>query len=234
MELKTKSATRGVRGVDFWDENAGHGRIVCVGVDDPTGGKGQVSVVTRNEWLTPDGAKIMDETRVITFRATPEGRLFTFDITLKAPVCPITFGDTKEGSFAIRVNAALEPRKKDGAAITTAEGKVVMPPARDNLAIWGYPSAWIDYSGHVDGAAVGIAIFDHPTNPKSSWHVRAYGLNGANPFGREHSGFPSQKGKTDLVKIEKGGELHLKYAVYAHTGDVKRGKVAEAYELFRK
>ena len=36
------------------------------------------------------------------------------------------------------------------------------------------------------------------------------------------------------MKIEKGGELKLKYAVYAHTGDAKSGKVAEAYEKFKK
>ena len=36
-----------------------------------------------------------------------------------------------------------------------------------------------------------------------------------------------------LLKIEKGG-LKLKYAVYAHTGDLKSGKVAEAYEEFKK
>ena len=81
---------------------------------------------------------------------------------------------------------------------------------------------------------VGIAVFDHPDNPKANWHVRAYGLNAANPFGRDHSGFPSQKGNTNLVRIAKGSDLKLKYAVYAHTGDAKTGKVAEAYEVFKK
>jgi hypothetical protein len=110
---------------------------------------------------------------------------------------------------------------------------VLLPPAKDNLSIWGQPSEWVDYSGTVDGKAVGIAVFDHPGNPRANWHARAYGLNAANPFGREASGFPSQKGKTDLVRIEKGGELKLKYAVYAHAGDAKAGKVAEAYEVFK-
>ena len=59
-------------------------------------------------------------------------------------------------------------------------------------------------------------------------------LLAANPFGRSHSGFPSQKDKEDLLKIAKGGEMKFKYGVYAHTGDVKAGKVAEAYEAFKK
>jgi hypothetical protein len=240
IELKTKSSNKNDKGVDFWSEakdkdgKVRHGQITVVKVGKPKVEKGEVSIETQNEWFTPDGVKMMDETRVIHFREIPEGRLFSFDITLKASVCPITFGDTKEGSFGVRVNDALRPADKDGATVTTADGKTVTPPTKDDLPIWGYPTAWIDYSGKVDGKAVGIAVFEHPDNPRASWHVRAYGLNAANPFGRAGSNFPSQKGKTDLLKIEKGGELKLKYAVYAHTGDVKTGKVAEAFDVFRK
>jgi hypothetical protein len=240
IELKTKSANKADKGVDFWSEAKGangprHGTIKCVKVDKPVqGAKNHVSVATHNEWITPDGVKIMDEDRTIHFLDLPAGRMFEFDITLKADVCPIIFGDTKEGSFGIRVNDAMRPSQKTGATVTTAEGKAVAPPARDNLPIWGHPAAWIDYSANLDGKEAGIAVFDHPKNPPASWHVRAYGLNAANPFGRAHSGFPSQRGKEDLYKIPKGGELKLKYAVYAHNGDAKTGKVAEAYAEFKK
>ena len=240
LALKTKSANKADKGVDFWSESRDkdgkrrHGQITVVKVGEPKTAASAVSVETHNEWFTPDGEKILDETRVITFRETAEGRLFTFDIALKANDFPIAFGDTKEGSFGIRTHDALRPSLKDGATITTADGKSLAPPGKDNLPIWGHPTPWIDYSGKVDDKAVGIAVFDHPDNLKSNWHVRVYGLNAANPFGREHSGFPSQKDKTDLVKIAKGGELKLKYGVFAHTGDVKSGKVAEAFELFKK
>ncbi|HSQ58149.1 MAG TPA: PmoA family protein [Gemmata sp.] len=240
LELKTKSANRGDQGVDFWSEATDksgkrrHGQIRVVKVGEPKKTDGGVSVETQNEWFTADGEKMMDETRVISFRETTEGRLFTFDITLKASVCPIAFWDTKEGSFGIRVHDSLRPEAKDGAVVTTAEGKSLAPPQRDNLPIWGYPTAWIDYSGKVFGKEVGIAVFDHPDNLKANWHVRAYGLNAANPFAREHSGFPTQKGKKELYKLPKGGELRLKYAVYAHTGDAKSGKVAAAYASFEK
>ena len=241
LPLTVKSADRAGKGVDFWSETKDkngsprHGWITVVKVGEPKMvAKNHVSIETQNEWKTPTGEKMMDEVRVIHFIDRPEGRLFGFDITLKASVCPITFGDTKEGSFGIRTHDALRPSLPDGAVVTTADGKVVTPPKKDNLPIWGYPTAWIDYSGKVEGKDVGIAVFEHPSNLKANWHVRAYGLNAANPFARAHSGFPTQKGKTDLVKIEKGGELKLKYAVYAHTGDVKTGKVAEAFELFKK
>jgi hypothetical protein len=244
VALQAKTADRHGKGVDFWSETKDksgkprHGWMTVVKVSEPRQiAKDHVSVETRNEWKTAEGVKIMDEVRVIHFVERPEGRLFGFDITLTASVCPIAFGDTKEGSFGIRTHDALRPSQKGGATITTAEGKTFDPSAKkltDNLPIWGYPSAWIDYSGTVNDKEVGVAVFDHPSNPPASWHVRVYGLNAANPFGREHSGFPTQKGKSELSKIEKGGDLRLRYAVYAHTGDVKSGKVAEAYEEFKK
>lgn len=238
IELKTKTAERNGKGVDFWSETKDkqgkprHGTIRVVKVELLDTGAG---VRTRNEWLTAEGVKILDETRVIHFREQPHGRLFIFDIELKATVCPITFGDTKEGSFGIRVHDALRPNVKDGATVTTAEGKSFAPPQKDNLPIWGQPVAWIDYSGQVDGKEVGIAVFDQPGAAlPASWHVRAYGLNAANPFGRELSGFPSQKGKKELARIPENGSLQLRYGVYAHSGDVKSGKVADAYEEFKK
>jgi hypothetical protein len=244
VELKAKTADRHGKGVDFWSETRDkegkprHGWMTVVKVGEPKQvAKNHVSIETRNEWKTAEGVKILDEVRIIHFIERPEGRLFGFEITLSASVCPITFGDTKEGSFGIRTHDALRPSQRDGATITTAEGKSFVPAEKklmDNLPIWGHPSAWIDYSGMVDGKAVGIAVFDHPANPPANWHVRVYGLNAANPFARAQSGFPSQKGKTELKRIEKGGELKLKYAVYAHTGDVKSGKVAEAYEEYKK
>ena len=51
---------------------------------------------------------------------------------------------------------------------------------------WGRRSAWVDYSGEVNGENVGVAIFDHPANPNypTYWHVRDYGLFSLNPFGQ--------------------------------------------------
>ena len=56
----------------------------------------------------------------------------------------------------------------------------------------------------------------------------------ANPFGRDKSGFPAVKGKTDLVKLAKGEHLKLRYGILLHDGDAKEGKTAECYEQFVK
>jgi len=227
----------GKHAVDFWSEGAGHGRIVCVKVGEPKRNGDAVSVTTWNEWQTADGTKILDEERTITFRDLPAGRLFAFECKLTANTCPITFGDTKEGSFGVRVNDAMRTQLPSGGVVTAADGTTVKAPSKKggNLPVWGQLSDWNDYSGTIDGKAAGVAVFDHPKNPsRAAWHTRAYGLMAANPFGRAKSGFPSQKGKTDLVKMRKGQTLTFRYAVYAHTGDAAAGKVAEAYEVFKK
>lgn len=242
VELKTKSSEPGGKGVNFWSEaknkdgTRGFGQMVCVKVGEPKShGPGHASVTTWNEWKTADGVKILDEERTIHFRDLPAGRLFTFECKLTASVCPIAFGDTKEGSFGVRVHDALRTQLPTGGVVTSADGKSVKSPTKGTLPVWGQPADWNDYSGTVDGKAVGVAVFDHPSNPaRAAWHTRDYGLMAANPFGRAGSQFPSQKGKTDLFRIEKGKDATFRYAIYAHSGDVTEGKVAAAYEEFKK
>jgi hypothetical protein len=227
---------KGKHAIDFWSETPGHGVIACVKIGEPKQlATDHAALTTWNEWRTADGVKVLDEERTVHLRDLPAGRLFVFECKLTASVCPITFGDTKEGSFGVRVHDALRTALPTGGVVTAADGTAAASPAKDNLPMWGRLSDWNDYSGTVDGKAVGVAVFDHPQNPvRAAWHTRAYGLLAANPFGRAKSGFPALKGNTELVKLEKGKSLTLRYAVYAHTGDVKAGKVAEAYELFKK
>jgi hypothetical protein len=222
IELKQK--IKGVEGVDFWTEHAGHGKIVCIEVGEPKHG----SIVTKNEWRTADGINILNETRTITLKEVGDGRLFILDIDLHAGVCPITFADTKEGCMGVRVSDQMNVQKGRG-TFENADRKI------NEKEIWGYESLWCDYYGKVNDKEVGIAIFTDPKNPHPScWHAREYGLMAANPFGRAKSGFPSQKGKTELVKLAKGDHLKLRYGMYLHTGDTKTGKVAETFEVFTK
>ncbi len=226
--LPLKDRIKGVEGVDFWSEAPGHGRIVCTHVDQPRSAKNHATVVTRNEWRTADGAKVLDETRTISLYKVGESRLYVLDIDLVASVVPITFGDTKEGSIGVRVSDDIrEARKDTPGKLTNANGKI------GEKEIWGQRSNWCDYSGTTDGKAAGIAIFDDPTNKyAAAWHSRSYGLMAANPFGRGKSGFPSTKGQTDLVRLAKGEHLKLRYGILVHVGDVKEGKVEEAFEKF--
>jgi hypothetical protein len=231
IELKDK--IRGVRGVDFWSEARGHGWIVCTDIGKPIAAPHHAEIPTRNEWRTADGMKILDERRTLRLYDLGKTWLFVFDIDLHASVAPITFADTKEGSFGVRVSDAITADKpgrggkgKGNGKIENADGKA------GEKDCWGRHSAWCDYSGPINGKIVGIAIFDDPDNPSHAcWHVRGYGLLAANPFGRGRS-FPALKGQTDLVRLERGEHLRLRYGLLLHQGDAHSGQVAEGYQRF--
>ena len=56
---------------------------------------------------------------------------------------------------------------------------------RQEEETWGKRAMWCDYYGPLDGETAGVCLMDFPTNPRypTHWHVRAYGLMTANPFG---------------------------------------------------
>lgn len=225
--LGFQSKIKGVEGVDFWSVAPGHGIIATTLVGEPKVTKDSAQVLTKNEWRTADGTKILDETRTVTLVDLGKARLFIFDIDLHASVCPITFGDTKEGAMGIRINDEIRADKNGKGKIQNAEGKV------GEKECWGHFSAWCDYSGPIDGKVVGLTLLADPKNPQpSAWHVRGYGLMAANPFGRIRAAFPATKGNTALVKLAKGQHLQLRYGILAHEGDAEMGQVAKHYQKF--
>ena len=227
--ITLKQHIKGVEGVDFWSETKGHGQIVCTKVGKPEIKGNQGKVETFNEWRSADGDKILEEKRTLKFVSEPTFQLLVLDIDLHASVCPVTFGDTKEGSLGVRVRQELTEAKGKG-KLTNAEGKV-----GELLGVWGSQSAWCDDSGPVGDKTIGISVFAHPANPVATcWHSRGYGLMAANPFGRKRSEFPAMKDKTELVKLARGEHLHLVYGILLHQGDVRSGKVDEAYRYFTR
>lgn len=227
LDLKTRSADKHVRGVDFWSEARGHGRIVSLNVKAMRDALHQ-----QCEWRTPDDVPILDEDRMIRVSALDRGYLIVLESKLKARDYPIIFGDTKEGSLGVRVADGLRLAGPGSRGVVTAsDGTRTAAPFTGTLPQWGRHADWHDYSG----PDAGVAVFADPKNPfPSAWHTRDYGLMAANPFGRSASGFPALKNQHDLARLDKRKTLTLRFAIYAHTGDVTTGRVAEAYSAFTK
>jgi hypothetical protein len=232
--IELKSRIKNVDGVDFWSEAKGHGVIACVRTDAPVSEKNHGRITTYNEWRTAEGNKILDETRTIHLYNLAAGRLLVFDIDLNASVCPITFGDTKEGSLGVRVRTSLTEEKGKG-VLTNADGNKTEGKSsnKERKGCWGLVSDWCDDSGPIGDKVAGVTIFADPANRyPTAWHARGYGLMAANPFGRAKSGFPALADKKDLVKLAKGEHLKLRYGVLLHDGDSSQAKLADAYKEF--
>ena len=145
-----------VNGIDFWTEQGKVGTIKHLEFTKIAGGKPAV-IATRNAWLAPDGRRVCEDQRVLHFDTDGDARWIDFDITLKAIDGDVVFGDTKEGTFGVRVAESLSVDAKRGGRSSTADGQ-------SGRAAWGQPAAWVDYHGPIDGQTVGIAIFNHPSS----------------------------------------------------------------------
>jgi hypothetical protein len=213
-------------------------------------------IVTRNDWM--DGQRrICEDRRTAVFGTRASGdRWIDFTITLKASDGEVTFGDTKEGTFALRVADSIRTEANLGGRIVNSEGQT-------NDEAWGMPARWVDYTGPVGKVSgvrsqvsesdtrhptpdtrhlasdtpsvVGIAIMSHPTSfrPVPRWHVRGYGLFAANPFGERD--FPkSDAAKQGAVTIPHGESLALRYRVLLHRGRTEEANIEAAFEEFAR
>ena len=237
-----------VNGTDFWAEvgksvygSQKHREFVKV-----EGGREAV-VVTRNDWIAPDGKPVCEDERTVVFGGDSQRRWIDFGLTIIANHGPVVFGDTKEGSFGIRVPETMKVDAKSGGRIINSDGLT-------DKDAWGKRATWVDYTGPVDGKNVGIAVLNHPSSFRFPcyWHVRTYGLFAANTFGEKDFTADKTAVKPPVKKGEKkaeppaekpiavsytlpaGESIKFRYRVLFHKGDEKEGRVAEAYAEFAK
>lgn len=221
-----------VNGADLWSEGEKAGRTVHQSFLRKESGREVGVLATRNEWRGKDGNLLGHDERTYRFYR-PKGaeRVIDFEVTIHASAGELTLGDTKEGTFAIRVAESMRvkgPGNKAGA------GHLVNAQGLMDGAVWGKRSEWADYSGPVNGTVSGIAILDSPSNPRHPtwWHARDYGLFAANPFGI-HDFEKKEKGAGDL-KIPAGKSLTFRYRVILHPGDAKAADVAGRFSEYAR
>ncbi|HWH67976.1 MAG TPA: PmoA family protein, partial [Candidatus Sulfotelmatobacter sp.] len=171
-----------VNGHDFWSEQKDFGKIVHMGFTEIRSGKNLGLIQSTNCWTAAEGTMVCTDTRCLKVYAPARSgeQLLDFDVTIFASNGDLTFGDTKEGSMAVRLAETMRLKGKVG------HGHIVNSAGVRDDQTWGKRADWCDYYGPVEGQTVGIAIFDHPQNPRHPtwWHVRDYGLFAANPFGQ--------------------------------------------------
>lgn len=225
-----------VNGHDFWAPRA-HG----AGADGPVPHVEHVSIDrcesgatgildTTSRWIAPDGEPVLTERRRMVFSGEPTARTIDVTLELTADSGPVTFGDTKEGSFALRVRPQLQPKDSNGSQ--GASGRLVNSEGLVDGAAWGKRARWVDYSGSVEGKAYGIAMLDHPANLRHPtwWHAREYGLSGANPFGiHDFAGEPEGTGNHTIPAGEK---LVLRYLVVLHEGSADEAGIDRRWKAW--
>lgn len=220
-----------VNGLDFWHGGGKHpekgGKVVHESVVSKENGESQAVLVTTSKWLTMVGDKeVCQDQRRFAFGTLGESRYIDFQITIKATNGDLVFGDTKEGSMSIRTHPNLRLKGE------VANGKAVNSAGDKDKDLWGKAAKWVDYWGTIGEDSVGIAIFDHPSNPRhpTTWHARDYGLIAANPFG--YSYFYKGQGKDGKLTVKDGESVTFRYGFLFHPGEHNADAMEEVFEIF--
>lgn len=221
-----------IDGIDFWGEAAFpkwsddsvFGRTVFRKLEEMRGGANSGVLRADFDLVGPRGRVIGNETQSYVFQGDQQNRIIDCEFVIRAsPSAPMTFGDTKEGTFAIRLAKALN---SPPARMVNSNGE------QGEKNVWGKRANWVDYDGTVNGEQVGVAIFDSPRSFRhpTYWHARGYGLFAANPFGIRE--FTKNAKNDGSWTVEQGKTVTFRYRVLIHHGDYRQAGVAQAYQRY--
>lgn len=213
-----------VNGFDFWtahdDRNAS---ITLDSVTDKEVGDGTASFTASLTW-TAEKRDLLHETRAFSI-SHPDGKTLRIDVTttLTALEKEVVFGDTKEGTFAIRTDRTLRSTGPEAKSI------LLNSNGEKNSNAFGKRADWAAYEGPDEkGEPAVVAIIDNPGSFRhpTHWFVRNYGLLAANPFGIHH--FEKKKDQTlGNHTLRKGETLVFKHTAIIHHGTLESAKLGE-------
>lgn len=208
---------------DFWREQGRQKTSILVPKSEPK--ISATGCAIELDMRTPTGASLGTVRQSFAFQLSAN-LIIDAQIAIEANQNqPLVFGDTDDGGFAFRLSD--EFRQDRGAILLNSDG------LQTTEKIWGKPARWVDYSARVNGAACGVAIFDHPGNLRhpTRWHARGYSLCSANPFGLRS--FTKDKTQDGSYTLEGGKTLQFRYRVLIHEGIGDRAALDKAWSQFQ-
>jgi hypothetical protein len=225
-----------INGFDFWSEEVflryygnepgGHapfGRMVFRKIEEMRGGSSFGTIRATFDLEGPDHKPFAEEVQQYTFSGDEGSRVIDSQFVIRANYGPVKFGDTKEGTFAIRLAPELDA--PTGTMVSSEGGE-------GEAQIWGKRANWVNVDGIIDGQALGVAIFDSPKSfhHPTYWMARGYGLLAVNPFGlRDFLHDPRQDGS---YTISPGASIQFRYRVFIHDGNYEQAGVAKKYSQY--
>jgi hypothetical protein len=223
-----------IDGYSFWIEEAfnqyyshsapaKYGRMVFRKMDEMKSGSNSGVIRATYDLEGPDKKAFAEETQEYKFSGDADTRVIDCEYVIKAGKEPVHFGDTKEGTFAVRLNPQLDA--PDGKMVNSEGGQ-------GEEQVWGKRADWVDVDGVVDGDQLGVAVFDSPDSylHPTYWHARGYGLLAANPFGLSY--FYNDSKKDGSYTLPAGQSVRFRYRVLIHEGTYKDAHLADKYKEY--
>jgi hypothetical protein len=231
-----------VNGFDFWGHSDATpvankqkmGTIVHKDIGKAQGGRERGELVVRADWVAANGSTLLNEETRFVFSGVGDRRVVDRITTWTATDKPVTFTDTKEGAFGIRVARALDhPSKKPAEANDGPQptGNYIASDGKTGEDVWGTRGPWMGLTGVIDGDPVTVAIFDHPSNHNhpTYWHARGYGLFAANPLGRK--GYDPKQEVTSLT-LQPGQSITFRHRILVRDAKLGIDELRQENEKF--
>ena len=226
-----------INGYSFWIEEAfkqfygGHepkfGRMVFRKIDEMRSGSSSGVIRATFDLEGDDQKPFAQETQAFTFHGDKDSRVIDCEFVITAYKDAVHFGDTKEGTFGIRLAPELDA---PSGQMVNSEG------GHGESEVWGKRADWVDVDGEIHGDKLGVAVFDAPDSFRhpTYWHARGYGLLAANPFGLQYflADDKNATNKDGSYTLPAGQSVKFHYRVLIHEGDYKDAGVAEKYREF--
>lgn len=199
------------------------GRMVFRKIEEMRSGASSGVIRATFDLEGTDHKPFAQEVQEYTFSGDKNTRVIDCQFVIRANNGPVKFGDTKEGTFAIRLAPELD---SPGGTMVNSEGGV------GEAQIWGKRANWVDVDGVIDGQKLGVAVFDSPKSFRhpTYWHARGYGLLAANPFGLKY--FLADPKKDGGYTLPTGKSIEFRYRVLIHEGNYKDARLAEKYSEY--
>ena len=242
-----------VNGFDFWGHSSETpaankskmGTIVHKEVTRATNGAARGELLVKADWVAADGSTLMREATRFAFSGGAGRRAIDRETTWTATDKAVTFADTKEGAFGIRVARALDHPSKQAEVFVGANGQkekkvpdnagitgnYIASDGKTGEAVWGTRGPWMGLTGTVEGKPVTLAILDHPSNHgyPTYWHARGYGLFAANPLGQQ--GYDPKQPAVSFT-LKPGQSVTFHHRILVLDGQLTKEQLQKEHQRF--
>ena len=215
-----------INGVNYWEPEEKNGKRLSSTViksakfhrRDDLSARVEMAI----EYVPAGKPPVLRESRVLAFSAPRADGSYAidWDATFTVGETEITLDRTppRAGSGGYAGLSLRFPKGTTGWKFLTSEG------ARSAAEGNGQPARWADFYGPTKpGAMAGIAVFDHPANPR--YPTRWY-LNEGHPY------FSPALIYQEPMTLKSGATMRLRYRVLVHEGQGENPKLNAEFNRF--
>jgi len=243
-----------VNGIDFWNNSDAipkekkhqYGKIKVDSFLIRENNSRNVVFEVFSTWKNFEGKILLFENTVFTFNIYDSAWSLTRNTSLLADTL-VSFHDTKEGLYAIRLAREFQFDMDNPEFIVGSDGRISETKSVNNKGktgmykgsngtrgndTWGTANEWVEITAFKDRDSISVIMIDHPANFgfPALWHARNYGLFSVNNLGRNSY-------NPDLPEIHKdlnkGESLTLKHKlIIKNGGSFKKNEIDKFLKSF--